>query len=293
MKRILVLLVLVTGCNGKVSAQKNRTEVFGLNYTDNTLKNDSFKGKNSQIDAFLLIPFYQNQTNVIGSKIIYSKGVFSGLNQNLNHTLTATDLSLFWIRSFKRDKLQTFLQYGAFSDFKDINLDDFRLRVTANYSRKYSERLTAGLGMMYNKQFNSNMFIPFVSTDFKITPKWTLSGLLPIKPKLTYLISEKSRWVTEFMGHGETYRLSVKNYNNSVIELTGWTGMSTLDYTFKQHHRLMAGVGYTLSQRIRYYDNPQTLKLKLYNFDLTEKEKPTEDITLSGIRWTAGYNFVF
>lgn len=274
--------------------QQGSTEIAGVSYTENTLKNDSLNGKNAQFEAFVLIPFLRSEKNTLGAKLNYSHGVFSGLNSKLNHTLTAADLSLFWIRNISiKDKFQAFLQYGIFSDFRDISLDDFRFRITGNYSRRYSDRLTLGLGMMYNHQFNSNMFVPFASLEVKVTPKFIIGGLAPIKPKVTYLISTKSRWITEFVGHAETYRLSKKNHANSVLEFTGWTAMSTLDYTLKKHHRFTAGLGYTLSQRIRYYENPQSPKLKLYNFDLTEKEKPTVDITTSGIRYMLGYSYVF
>ncbi len=275
-------------------AQQQPTDIAGVSFVQNTLKNDSLNGKNAQLEAFVLIPFLRNDKNTLGAKLNYSHGSFRGLNPKLNHTLTAADLSLFWIRNLNtRDKFQAFLQYGIFSDFKDISMDDFRFRVTGNFSRKYTDRLTLGLGMMYNRQFNSNMFVPFASLEVKVTPKLIVGGLAPIKPKITYLINNKSRWITEFIGHAETYRMSKKNHMNSVLEFTGWTGMSTIDYILKKHHRFTLGLGYTLSQRIRYYENPQIPKLKLYNFDLSEKDKPTVDVTTSGVRLIAGYSFVF
>lgn len=68
--------------------------------------------------------------------------------------------------------------------------------------------------------------------------------------------------------------------------------MSSLQYTFKKHHRFQAGVGLTLSQRLRYYQEPKEMKWKLYNFDIKANEEPLVDLTTKGGRWNVEYTFL-
>ncbi len=263
-------------------------EIVNVNYTNNVLNRDTLKSQNHHFEASVLFPIYKNAKHLIGGKWIYTHDQFSGLHPQLNRSLQGLDLNLLWKLALNENSsIQLGFLIGAFSDFNAGSKDVLRYRIVGNYTQRFSEALVAGVGTIYSHHFNAHMWIPIASVDWKLNNRWKVSGMLPIKPKISYIINDKWNWVSEGAGHAETFKVK-----KAVIELTGWTLMSSLQYTFKKHHRFQAGVGLTLSQRLRYYQEPKEMKWKLYNFDIKANEEPLVDLTTKGGRWNVGYTFL-
>jgi hypothetical protein len=263
-------------------------EIVNVNYLNNVLNQDTLMGQNHHFEASVLFPIYKNAKHLIGGKWIYTYDQFSGIDPLLNQRLQGIDLNLLWKLALnEKSSIQLGFLIGGFSDFTSVTADVLRYRMVGNYTHRFSEDLLAGLGLIYNRHFNAHMWIPMATVDWKLNSRWKVSGMLPIKPKISYFINEKWNWVNEGAGHAETFKVK-----KAVIELTGWTLMSSLQYTLKKHHRFQAGVGLTLSQRLRYYQDPKEMKWKLYNFDIKANEEPMVDLMTKGGRCNIGYTFL-
>lgn len=275
-----------------MKSQEASPNFLGVDTNFNTLKNDSVNGRSQNIGMFVNIPVIKNNKNFIGTKLRYHYYKISDVNAYFNHQLTTTEVNIYWQRTFNNgSKLNVFGQTGIYSDFKDIAGNDFRYRLGVIYNSKNSAKLSSGLGLVYSRQFFGHQINPVVVVNYDLNSKLNISGLLPVRPKLTYKINDKLLWINEFSGNVESYRLSETEFSNSFIEISGWYAMSTLELKLKKYHHLNFGIGYTFKNKLRFYNDTQEAKWKIFTFDLHEKSEPVSEIKLSGLRWLVGYSF--
>lgn len=275
-------------------AQKQMLDFAGVNYSHNTLKDHEINGKSSEVVAFINFPILKKEKDLVGGRLTFHHSATSNVDSNFNQTLSGLDANIFWEKKLSdNSKLQVLAMAGIFSDYEDLSWEDFRYSMGGQYRVELGEKFSTGVGLAYARQFSGHQINPFVSINYKINEKWELSGLLPIKPKLTYHISKNLKWINELSGKVESYRLSENQFQNSIIEYSGWHAMTGLDIFLKKHHHLNIGVGYALRQRMRLYEDADTNNWKIFTFNLSEKSKPVSEIVFSGFKWTVGYSFQF
>lgn len=297
MKLTIVLGCLVACFSSLVSAQdgyQDSRELFGLTGTYSTIRKDTIHGNSQQVEAFLNQPLLRKNNHFLGARLGYHYNRISEVSDLLNQKLTGIDMNLLWQWRLKdSSKIQINGQAGIFSDFKDISRSDFRGRIAANYLFKVSKKVKMGAGIAYSRQFDAHQLNPFISIHYQISSRWSLMGVLPIKPVLLYKINSKFQWKTEVQGKVESYRLSAKTYNNAVIDKTGWYFTTEVEWLVKKHHRFSGGIGYSFRQSIRYYADSEMNNWKIFTFDLSSKNSPVTTVSTKGVRFTIKYAFVF
>lgn len=293
MKVKIYILLLCIACTTVTQAQLKTENFAGVDYQNGKIKDGDISGSHKRVDAFVNFPITVSANNFVGGRINYMYNDFKNINESFDHSLTGINTNIFWRKTLSdKHRLMLSVDIGLYSDFKDIDGDDFRFRLVGIYNIKHSDRLTSGFGVAYAKQFTAHQISPFAQIEYKINDKLLLSGLLPIMPKLTYTINDRFSWTNELSGSVESYRLSEKLHNSSVIEISGWHGMSSLNFTAGKHHRFSLGLGYSIKQRMRYFENEESNSWKLFTFDLSDKNKPTAEINVRGVRGMIGYNLI-
>ncbi|RXK85693.1 DUF6268 family outer membrane beta-barrel protein [Filimonas effusa] len=266
--------------------------VFSIDYNSSTLKNDSVKGALKGLQASLNIPLIHSSGNTFGTRIQYQSARFSGLTSRLNEQLSGLDLHVFLQRKWdEKHQLYLFAQVGAYSDFKDLDTKDFRFLLGARYLVKHSDKLSTGWGLAYARQFFGHQINPFIAINYAFTPRLKLSGLLPIRPVLTYEINDRISWVNEINGNVESYRLSASVHNNAFIQYSGWKVKSTCRYLVGKHHRFSAGLGFSRQSTAFFNDDAQN-NWKIFTINLSQKNAPVETLKTKGLLFSLGYDFV-
>ncbi len=276
-------------------AQDRAKDFAGVVYTNTAVHGeDEIKGHNERLEAFLNFPIWAGGNQALGGNITYVRNDYGGINEYFNHSLSNIEMKIVWQKKIsERSKIQLTSRVGVFSDFNDLSAKDFVYLIGTNYSVKYSDRLNMGFGFAYVRQFTGYQINPFLSVEYQISDKLTLSGLLPIKPRLVYRISRYFTWNNEISGAVENYRLNAKSFNNAVIQLSGWNAMSRFEYLLKRHHRFYIGIGYNFKSKMSYYEDTNEHNWTIFTFNLTHKAKPVSEIKVSGAKCMIGYNFVF
>lgn len=292
--KIFIVCVLCVYGVTMLKAQEQTVDFAGISFLSSKIKDGDISGNRQSVNGFINFPIAANSSNFIAGRANYSYNHYDNVSSFFDNNLTGLNLNVHWRKKYD-DKHAFAISFdlGAYSDFKDISTNDFRFRLASAYNIKHSERLTYGFGIAYMKQFTAHQIKPFIYIEYQISNKWMLSGLLPFKTKLTYKINDKLNWVNELYADTETYRLSEKTHNNSVVEVSGWHGLSGFNYTVGKHHRFTLGLGYSANQQMRYFDNVNSKDFKLFIFDLSNKNKPISEINLNGARLMIGYNLIF
>ena len=288
------ICILIFGCFLllNLSAQEQSKELCGITYSVSQIKNDSVNGRNQNFDAFVHFPLIKKDNFVMAGKVNFSQNKYQGIGDIFDLSLTTMDATLFLSKKINdNNKLQLIGKGGLYSDFKDIGWKDFRYRIGINVAHTFSEKLKVGMGIAYARQFKAHQINPFLSVNYKINKNFILSGLLPIKPTLTYIINENWKWSSGITSNVESFRLS-SSANNQIVEFSGWKAASDVAYTFRKKHRFSLGLSYSFQQNIRLYNDIKENNWKIFTFNLSEKVAPFSEEKFTKLSCFIKYNFV-
>lgn len=277
-----------------IQAQEQLNSLLGISYTASKLKNDTLKGSCQNIDAFVNLPLFKMNDYTAIARIGFSQDNYKNLAQEFNHRLTTLNLTAFLLKKIdEKNKLQFMCKAGLYSDFEDIGWKDFRYSLGINWWHTYSKRLKVGTGIAFARQFRAYQISPFASMYYQINDKLLVSGLFPVKPRISYFINKQWIWYNEITSNVESFRLSGKKYDNQIIEFSGWKGTSGLEYTLKEKHHFMFGLGYSFRENMRLYDDVNKNNWKLFTFNLTDKVVPVSSVKVKELSFMIKYNLTF
>lgn len=287
--RIILLLTFVSVSS---FAQERSAQMAGLEYSREKMQNDSIKGYSDNLNAFLNFPISKSDKQRIGGRIQFRSKTISNTGQYFDHHLYSIDLNVSWQKNIK-DNAQFYLfsQFGFYSDFIDLSTEDFRYSAGFRYVLRHNDKLQTGWGMAYSRQYFGHQLNPFFSIEYDISSKLRLSGLLPIRPKLTYTLSENVFLSSEISGSAGSYRLSALDNNNRFIRINQWYSLSSLGFTLRKQHCISIGLGYNLRQTVRLYDDGQDRALSIFTFDIKKKSTPVAEVKTRGAILSVSYSF--
>ncbi len=273
-------------------AQERSAQVAGLEYSREKMQNDSIKGSSDNINAFLNFLISGGAKQRIGGRIQFRSKTISNTGRYFDHHLYSVDMNAYWQRNIKENtEFYLFTQFGIYSDFNDLSTEDFRYSLGFRYVIQHNYKLQTGWGVAYSRQYFGHQLSPFFSVEYDINPKLRLSGLLPIRPKLTYMLSEKIFLSGEISGSASSYRLSATENNSRFIRINQWYGLSSLGFILRKQHLLSIGLGYNLRQTIRLYDDGKDQGLSIFTFDMKKTGTPVAEDKIRGAILNVGYSF--
>ena len=288
----LLLLCLFTNI-GCCLSQKSKPALFDSSFGYDLIDHGDHRGESQTISSHLNFPLYRKGSQFFAGRLQFKSRIINGLGPEIDNRLYATDLHLFWQRTITtKYKVNLFSQAGIHSDFLDISSDDWRYSLGFRLAVKHSGRFKSGWGIVYSRQHFGHQLNPFISIEYQLNARWSISGLLPIKPKITYKINSCWSWITELSGSVGSYRLSEVTENNNYLRVNNWHLINRLEYTVKKHHRFNLSVGYNLRQHFRRYAANDAQNWSILTIDLGSNNAPLVEIKARGWMFKAGYSFV-
>jgi hypothetical protein len=116
------------------------------------------------------------------------------------------------------NSIQAFFSPRLMTDFKNIGYKHFQFGGTFIYEKVYHKRLKIGYGVLYNQEAFGSYIVPLVNLEWKMSERWSMSGLLPIYSKVKYKVNEKLNVGIHHFGLITSYRLGGESYQNDYIE---------------------------------------------------------------------------
>jgi len=291
--RLIILVVLSFGCPSFLVAQEDSFPLLGASYQYDNLKYNEVNGHVASFEAFLNYPVKKLNNGVILGKMQFISQAYEDLGEPYNQKVYGLENTFFWNKELKnQDKLTVLAQVGVFSDFVDISGKDLKYSIGFRYLNHWHDRLKTGYGVGYSRQFFGHQINPFLSIDYQINDKLKLIGMLPIRPKLVYQVSEKVHWTNEFYGNVNAFRLSESEYDNSFIRINNWYYLSKIEYLCKNHHLFSIGIGFDFIHTLKFYNDNQANTITLFTFDINEPTKPVSELKTRGFKFQIGYRFI-
>jgi len=263
-----------------------------INYSISTVKYNDTSTNARQFDAKFKLPVYQKNKSTFAATIGYKNISLNNFSDNYTSSLHGFTMQAVWLYKFTGKKSLTFFtQAGLFSDMKDVSGKDFRYSAGFRYRYKHSDRLTTGWGLAYSRQFFGNQIIPFIDVDYRPNNKWSISGQVPVKPKILYHFNTKISAGIEVNGEAASYRLSATEKNNRFIQINQWTGLAKIEYQLAKSWQLNLGFGKHFKQSYKLYNDASTTSWTIITIPLGNKPEPVKKIDSKGLNIQLGVSF--
>lgn len=289
MTRINIFIILLfLACR---STAQDR-DLATINYSISTVKYNDTSANARQFDAKFKLPVHQKNKSTFAATIGYKNISLNNFPDNYTSSLHGFTMQAVWLYKFTGKKSLTFFtQAGLFSDMKDVSGKDFRYSAGFRYRYKHSDRLTTGWGLAYSRQFFGNQIIPFIDVDYRPNNKWSISGQVPVKPKILYHFNSKISAGIEVNGEAASYRLSSTEKNNQFIQINQWTGLAKIEYQLAKSWQLNLGIGRNFKQSYKIYNDASTTPWTIITIPLGNKPEPVQKIDSKGLNIQFGVSF--
>lgn len=254
MKKILIAsLLLIIGIH--VSFAQQEPELFHIRYGITPVSLTGSKYFLHQFESSVKIPVAIRNNYQVAAGIAYE-----GLWTNGDSLLGAKNLQgisgqVLFNRNLNYHRgLQAFISGGVFSDFKDITGEDLRVAGGIRYKTKLHENFTFSFGLLYSKQFFGSLIAPFADFNWKISQRLSLSGPIPISPKLKYKLSSVAKLSFFLKPENASFRLSETESRSRYLQKKQWNTGFGLDYTFAKHWIVSIKTGVSFKQQFEIYE---------------------------------------
>ena len=271
LKRNLALL-LIMGSVSLVNAQETLDilTISGHLGTPQDFKPESpYTGKTTETGGMinLVVPIVLNETQIWYNGINYMHwNVTNGIDM-ANKIANPIKINGFILRTGLIQKLsdgnsiQAIFSPRLMTDFKNIDYKHFQLGGIFIYEKIYNERLKIGYGVLYNQEVFGSHIVPLVKLNWKISEKWSISGLLPIYSKVKYKVTDKLNVGIHHFGLLTTYRLGEETHQNDYIE------RKNIDLGLFARYNIVGGVniegryGYSFARSYAQYNQNDKVDL--------------------------------
>jgi len=153
------------------------------------------------------------------------------------------------------------------SDFNDISDEDLRFKSEVLFLFPTSKKFALGFGMGYQYQFSGSQILPVITMIWHLNDNITLSGPLPLVPRLDFKLNDKWTLGAGFKGDFGSYRLSAARFNSRYVQYRNSNIGITTQYKPDSKLTLSGFLGIG-SRKLDIYQNSQTVPLRIYGWNI-------------------------
>ncbi|MBN1952886.1 MAG: hypothetical protein JW801_16905 [Bacteroidales bacterium] len=159
--------------------------------------------------------------------------------------------------------LQLLLAPRFMTDARGGGMDNFQFGGLAMYQKVFSSRFTLGLGAMFNTDFFGPYLVPLVNLDWKITDRFSISGMLPIYAKIKYQASERFQLGISHFGLTTTFGLNDPDYADDYLERQSIDLALFGNYNIARNLYVEARIGQSMGRCYRQYGMDQKVSFAM------------------------------
>lgn len=259
----LLFLILPFLC----SAQEY-IDLFSVNYgksQEKTFENSSFNTSISTFQTNLTLPVVLNEKYIAITGVNFSSYSLQLFPDSNNNHLYSTNLraGLSVKHSEHWSGVYLFLPKVA-SDYINVSSKDIYLGGLALLKYKRNENFGYGLGLYGSSEAYGMSVVPIVTFYYHSPNKrFEINAFMPNDADINYSLTDKTRIGVDFLGHGNSYKLTTDNVRsnyveNNSIDFSSYVQRSVLDNKILLRLKL----GYSLNE-FRVYPIDQKLDLQI------------------------------
>ena len=148
----------------------------------------------------------------------------------------------------------------------------------ALYEQTFNQNLTMRFGAMYNQELAGPFVVPLIDINWKISSRWSITGLAPIYLKVNYKVSE--RFVCGFSHFGlvTSYYLTDPNYLGDYMERTSIDLGLFGRWKMLGNWHLEGRIGYALGRNYEQYAADEKIDFRISIIKIGDHRGPPKNV---------------
>ncbi|MFE3870455.1 DUF6268 family outer membrane beta-barrel protein [Flavobacterium sp. ZS1P70] len=243
-------------------------DLFSVNYGKSqktTFENSSVNTSISTFQTNLTLPVVLNEKYIAVTGVNFSSYSLQLFPDSNNNHFYSTNLraGLSVKHSEHWSGLYLFLPKVA-SDYINVSTEDIYLGGLALLKYKRNENFGYGLGLYGSSEAYGMSVVPIITFYYHSPNKrFEINAFMPNDADINYSLTDKTRIGVDFLGHGNSYKLTTDNVRsnyveNNSIDFSSYVQRSVLDNKILIRLKL----GYSLNE-FRVYPIDQKLDLQI------------------------------
>jgi hypothetical protein len=275
-KKIIQLLFLILPF---LCSAQEYIDLFSINYGKSQEKTFEDSSVNTSISTFqtnLTLPIVLNEKYIAVTGVNFSSYSLQLFPDSNNNHLYSTNLraGLSVKHSEHWSGLYLFLPKVA-SDYINVSNKDIYLGGLALLKYKRNENFGYGLGLYGSSEAYGMSVVPIITFYYHSPNKrFEINAFMPNDADINYSLTDKTRIGVDFLGHGNSYKLTTDNVRsnyveNNSIDFSSYVQRSVLDNKILLRLKL----GYSLND-FRVYPIDQKLDLQILALKFGDNRTP-------------------
>ena len=243
-------------------------DLFSLNFgksQEKTFENSSVNTSISTFQTNLTLPIVLNEKYIAVTGVNFSSYSLQLFPDSNNNHLYSTNLraGLSVKHSEHWSGLYLFLPKVA-SDYINVSSEDIYLGGLALLKYKRNENFGYGLGLYGSSEAYGMSVVPIITFYYHSPNKrFEINAFMPNDADINYSLTDKTRIGVDFLGHGNSYKLTTDNIRSNYVENNSIDFSSYVQRSvFDKKILLRLKMGYSLNQ-FRVYPMDQKLDLQI------------------------------
>ncbi len=264
-KKIIQLLFLILPF---LCSAQEYIDLFSVNYgksQEKTFENSSVNTSISTFQTNLTLPVVLNEKYIAVTGVNFSSYSLQLFPDSNNNHLYSTNLraGLSVKHSEHWSGLYLFLPKVA-SDYINVSSEDIYLGGLALLKYKRNENFGYGLGLYGSSEAYGMSVVPIVTFYYHSPNKrFEINAFMPNDADINYSLTDKTRIGVDFLGHGNSYKLTTDNVRSNYVENNSIDFSSYVQRSvFDNKILLRLKLGYSLNE-FRVYPIDQKLDLQI------------------------------
>ncbi len=149
------------------------------------------------------------------------------------------------------------------SDLQTPGADAWQFGAIGLYEHRFNEKLRLRFGAMYNQEMSGPLLVPLIDVLWKMSDRWSITGLLPIYGKVKYQANERFSTGLAYFGLITSYALSEPFAGDTYMERT------SIDFTLFGRWRAFGNIhvegrlGYAIDRNYEQYLKAENIDLRV------------------------------
>jgi hypothetical protein len=243
-------------------------DLFSVNYGKSqktTFENSSVNTSISTFQTNLTLPVVLNEKYIAVTGVNFSSYSLQLFPDSNNDHLYSTNLraGLSVKHSEHWSGLYLFLPKVA-SDYINVSSEDIYLGGLAVLKYKRNENFGYGLGLYGSSEAYGMSVVPIVTFYYHSPNKrFEINAFMPNDADINYSLTDKTRIGVDFLGHGNSYKLTTDNVRSNYVENNSLDFSSYVQRSILDNKILLRlKLGYSLNE-FRVYPIDQKLDLQI------------------------------
>jgi len=183
-------------------------------------------------------------------------------------------------RFSKSSAVQLLFAPRYMTDFTGKGLNRWQWGGIFMYEKVFRENLMMRFGALYNQELGGPFIVPLVFLDWRITDRWSISGMLPIYAKVKYQVNKNFSTGLAFFGLITSYKLGDPDYAGDYMERTSIDPALFGRLRIAGNIHLEGRIGYALDRKYEQYAADQTVPFRISIIKFGDNRVP-ENVTFN------------